>query len=197
MPAPWDVAPIPEQGDRDATDIYAAKGRAVSMWEVMEVSLSRLYAIFTGQPRFSRAAYQQYGEPLSFKARLDGLQRVAGSYFVGKPNQEGEAEFEDLVERARQFAMRRNEITHSWVQPVAFDRQHETLSDGSHRWTTTYWFFLVPPLYTSRKFDPNERPEFMYTSREIDMYAGHFADLEVDAVRLAVVLEHPQLRSLL
>jgi hypothetical protein len=47
---PWDVPPFPVRGDPDEITLYAAKGRAVSHWEKIEVSLCYLYAIFCGEP---------------------------------------------------------------------------------------------------------------------------------------------------
>jgi hypothetical protein len=197
MTAPWDVAPRPVTGDLSAEPIYAAKGRAVSEWEEVEVALSGLYAVFCGFPRVSIQAYRQYGEPLNFRDRLDGLESSAFKYFTKNCDQSYEGEFAILAKRSRGFSIRRNEITHSWVQPLPYERRHERLPDGSDKWVTIYSFFLVPPNYTSRKFDTNNQPEFIYTSVEILRYAQHFSALKWDIENFTLNLENPAWRSFL
>jgi hypothetical protein len=197
MHNPWDIAPIPTIGDEKPDDTYVAKGRAVSVWEEVEVALSGLFAVLSGERRGSIVAQQAYGEHLNFKDRLAHLERVGCSYFINHCNQADEGEFGALCDRARRFSVRRNEITHSWVQNVAFATSHKRLPSGAEEWRTTHRFFLVPPTYTSRKFDPNFRPEFIYTSVEIMRYAEHFHTLKHDVDRFAMILEMPELRSLL
>jgi hypothetical protein len=195
--APWDIAPIPSRGDPEAAITYAAKGRAISVWEEVEITLSQLYAVLTGSPRLSREACQRYGEPLNFKDRLAGLEEAGARYFVTHYNQGVEGEFAALVERTGRLSVRRNELTHSWVQPIQFGKTHQRLGSGEDQSTTRWRFFLVPPTYTSGKFDAADRPVFIYTSREILGYASQFSGLKSDIERFATALEMPGLRSLL
>ena len=195
--AAWDIAPIPSRGDPEADVTYAAKGRGVSVWEEVEIALSQLYAVLTGSPRLSREACQRYGEPLNFKDRLAGLEEAGARYFVTHYNQAVEGEFAALVERTGRLSVRRNELTHSWVQPIQFEKSHQRLGSEEDQWATRWGYFLVPPTYRSRKFDPADRPLFIYTSREILEYASQFTCLKSDIERFATALEMPGLRSLL
>ena len=197
MSDPWDIAPIPAQGDERSDDTHAAKGRAVSQWEVLEVALSGLYAVLSGHSRSDLAARQQYGdgEQISFTYRLARLERLGQPYFLAHCDQEYEGEFERLTDAARRFCQRRNELTHSWVRPVQFSRTREKTDTGSDKLTTKFQFFLVPPTYTSRKYDPNNRPKFIYTSVEINAYCMEFTKAKFDVDRLARLIENPKLRA--
>jgi hypothetical protein len=187
---------MPAQGDANADVTFAAKGRAISYWEEAEVAFSRLYAAFSGSPETDTHAQRLYGERLNFKDRFAGLQRAAYIYFLKCPDQTIEGEFWRLEEMAMHLSVRRNEITHSWVQPMSYERQLDRLpADDSLKWTWRYWFFLVPPTYTRRKLDPNDLPAFVYTSAEIMRYANAFNDLRFYADRLAAVIKHPSRRS--
>jgi hypothetical protein len=189
---PWDIAPLPTQGDERSDDTFAAKGRAVSQWEVVEVALSGLYAVVSGSRRSNLEARRQYGNLLNFKDRLE---KVAFAYFMRHCDQENEGEFERLIDAARRFSVRRNEITHSWVRPVALSRGYKKTNEGNDQWTTIYRFFLVPPTYTARKFDLRNRPEFIYTSVEIQGYCQEFVKLGFDVDRLAMLMDNPSLRA--
>jgi hypothetical protein len=192
---PWDISPISGLGDEHPDHTHAAKSRAVSQWEVVEVTLSGLYAVLAGLPRYSPAARQKYSVSLNFKDRLAELERVAFAFFIRHPDQETEGEFAWLCRLARNLSVRRNELTHSWVRPVEFSRIHQKTDTGGDKWTTQYRFFLVPPTYTSRKFDPNNQPKFIYTSIEIQNYCDEFVKLGFEIDRLATWIERPELRA--
>jgi hypothetical protein len=164
MSNPWDVPPFPTQGDSDITALYAAKGKAVSEWEKIEVALCYLYAILCGEKWDDVEAYRRYGDPRNFGARADALEREAGSYFTGKCSQKHEGILSSLLTEVRGFQFRRNEITHS---VVTYRPLGESKSEH----------FLLPPEYAKAKFDKGDKAKFIYTSREIEALSFAFSRL--------------------
>jgi hypothetical protein len=185
MSNPWDITPLPEKGDDIRQVTAAAKGEATGAWELAEVHLSQLFAAVRGKRTDAMA--KLYGEPLNFKDRLDGLERAGWAYFRRHCDQALEADFEDVVLLARMLSLRRNEIVHSIVQGIPYSRDYKREGDMS---ITTFkmWFFIVPPSYNDRKWDPFNQPSFIYSSKEIDHYAAWFNKMGTGALNLALRL---------
>jgi hypothetical protein len=187
---PWDVSSIPRNGDASTRDTYAAKGLAASLRESAEVSLSHLFSALHGDRPDDTQTAKRYGELLNFSSRLHGLETAGFNFFRANCDQSFEADFDDIVLLAGMFVVRRNEIVHSIVRPVIFDRSFERTAEGD-KWTTMYQFYLVPPTYTDRKFDASNRPSFIYTSVEIQAYSNWFGFIDEAAQNLALRLANP------
>jgi hypothetical protein len=156
---PWDVPPISAQGDSDEDSTYAGVGRVLSEWEAVEAELAHLYARFGGR-LFQDEAYYEYGASRIFAERLRDLRKAASSYFVKRPNQTAEGNFDFLAEEAERYAARRNDIAHCVVRDLSI------VSDFG----TGFW--LVPSFYAFRRFGRSAMPAFAYTSIEL----GHLKD---------------------
>jgi hypothetical protein len=120
MSNPWDPLPFPVVGDPEDRIVFEALGRTLNRWEFTEFALSILYSLFVGDYRFGKM--QEYGKPNIFKDRLGGLERVAAEWFTRRPDQQAEGEFDRIVNGARGFADRRNEIAHGLVVDVGNSR---------------------------------------------------------------------------
>jgi hypothetical protein len=102
MPDPWDRPPFPKAGNSPRI-LYEAIGRALMAWEEVEGAFAHLYSTFlTGWP-FDVEANRQYGEPLNFVHRVDGLRAIACRSFQAP------------VSRHRR-RVRRNHAPCSWLE---------------------------------------------------------------------------------
>ena len=112
MSNPWDRPPVPPRGDPDETLTYAAVGRFLTQWEMIESELSHLYAIFTGA-YFEPEAYDQYYDKSKTLAmRLKTCEDAARRFFTGRPSQSDEGDLSELIKRVSGFSERRHEIAH-------------------------------------------------------------------------------------
>ena len=85
MPDPWDRPPFPKAGNSPRI-LYEAIGRALMAWEEVEGAFAHLYSTFlTGWP-FDVEANRQYGEPLNFVHRIEGLRAIACRHDCGTRN---------------------------------------------------------------------------------------------------------------
>jgi hypothetical protein len=160
MPNPWDIPPFPDHGDPVDDHTYAGVGRVLSQWEVIEIEISGIYAAFTGRYH-SVAVRHEYGAGLIFTLRADLTKKAAQKFFIKKPNQNLEACFDLLMNEVENFSDRRNEVAHGIVRPLQFIR---LLNVGDR---LGLQFFLIPPIYTKRKFDISNIPKYIYTSKEL------------------------------
>ena len=80
------------------------------------------------------------GSPSISRSRLDGLERAGKAFFQLKCDQALEADFDDVVWLSRMFAMRRNDIVHSVVKGVVFERSFRETELGPS-WATKYEFY--------------------------------------------------------
>lgn len=189
---PWEIPPFPKRGDGSDRTTYAAVGHAISQWEVIEVEFAHLYSVLVAHSRFDVAANRAYGEPPNFKDRLAKLERMGKRYFTRYPSQENEGEFCQLTSRALHFSARRNDIAHSVARPIHWIRKPpRTIIDGPKkmRWC------LVPPHFKRTKFTNGHMPLYVYTSKEILFFAGHFRALALSVNRLTYKLEEPHRAS--
>jgi hypothetical protein len=184
---PWDVPPFSGRGDDSAEAIYAAKGKAVSEWENIEVALSHLFSVFSGLAWDSREGYQRYGELLAFRDRASRLEAMGHTFLIRHCNQELDNTFDGQLERVRGFSARRNEITHSVVRNILVMSGYK-VSDGWQQRRHTYQFLLVPPIYNERKYSESNKPAFIYNSDDIRTFSEHFLQLRVETDTLVARL---------
>lgn len=164
MPDPWDVPPLPDRGDDNEDATYAGVGRVMSRWEAVEVELAHLYTIFVNRPH-EADAIKGYGMGRIFAERLASLRGVTDLYFVSRSDQAVEGAPRDLLCRVRHYSDRRNEVAHGIVRQMRWVRSlRDNLAPDA---VGKFQFCLVPPHYTFRKFDQDNRPTYAYTSTEL------------------------------
>jgi hypothetical protein len=184
---PWVLPPIPEHGDANAEHTYAAVGRALSVWEELEVTLSYLYGLFSGKNPKAIETYTEYGQPTIFNQRAAALERLGKLYFARHPNQQHEGDFGRLICDIRRFSARRNDIAHSIVKPVQLPHAlsvNRSESTAQIVLKAAVVFCLAPPTYTDRKFDANRAPRYLLTSVEIMRFHDLFQELQERVERL-------------
>jgi hypothetical protein len=123
-----------------------------------------LSAFLTGWP-FAVEANQQYGEPLNFVHRIEGLKAVACRHFHKHPSQETEGEFDDLIRLAQGWSARRNDVAHGRARPSSWILESETQGTGR--------YCVIPPHFRAEKFT-GERPAYVLSSREIRAFGDAF-----------------------
>ena len=176
MPHPWDRPPFPARGNRSDRVLFDAIGRTLNAWEEVEISMAHLYATLATGDRFDSQANHLYGEEANFNGRLTTLEQAAEQRFIAEPSQPVEGEFSRLMRFVRGYSARRNDIAHGhalyihWVRDPA---SRETLlsfgADLSWCW--------VPPHFRANKFNAQNRPEYVLTSREINEFGLTFWDI--------------------
>lgn len=157
-------------------------------WEEFEAGLSHVYSAFCAPDRFNEAAMRKYGEPLNFVQRLKGLKTKGDDYFRRRPHQAKEGDFDSLVNLAENFSQRRNDIAHGVPRYI-----HWILDPNS----PVTWLELapkiawcvIPPHFKGNKFTKARQPAYVFTSREINYFAGHFWKLIQASARLAHDIE--------
>lgn len=164
MTNPWDRPPIPKRGDESEDITFAAVGRIMTAWEAVEFELSRLYTWYGGSLD-SQALMAEYGKGSIFRERVAILERKAAAYFTAHPNQAREGQFSSLLEQAKGYSHRRNDIAHSMlfqIDQLTFFR-NKIKTNLLHR----PHYAIIPPLYAVRYATALGLPEFAYTSREM------------------------------
>jgi hypothetical protein len=167
VPDPWDRPPFPGRGNSQRT-LYEAIGRALMAWEEVEGAFAHLYSTFlTGWP-FDVGANHQYGEPLNFVHRVDGLRVIGCRYFYKHPSQALEGEFDVILRFALGWSGRRNDVAHGRARPSSWIIESET--QGLER------YCVIPPHFRAAKFT-EERPAYVLSSREIRRFGEAFWEL--------------------
>jgi hypothetical protein len=156
----------------DAT--FLAVGRALTVWESMELALARLYSVFLKRP-YELAAYDEYGRAgRIFAERLRILEKQANAYFFPKPLQEHEMQAKALLLEASNLSIRRHQIAHGMVAGVPVADPDMADEDG---WIDPRVMYgLMAPEYAAGRL---RRPGdgYLFGSKQIDEYALEFAGL--------------------
>jgi hypothetical protein len=184
MTEPWDVPSFPKHGNKSQATFYAAIGRALMNWEEVEGALAHLYSALTTNTRFDVAANREYGTPDNFAARLHGLDRCGQKYFVTHHSQTLEGDFAKIIKYASGYSTRRNEIAHGRARPIQWVR--------GGLWTGAYQWCVIPAHFRGKKFTKNDRPSYVYTSREMNRFAAAFWEIALWANDLGWRIETPQ-----
>ena len=188
MTDPWDRPPIPKRGNRSDKTLFEALGRTLNAWEEIEISMSHLYAAFSVYDRFDGTATHAYGVPANFRDRMTLLQRAADLHFIAHPNQEVEGEFHRLMRFAEGYSARRNDIAHSrasqivWALPMPDTAAEFVEIRDREEWC------LIPPFFRAKKFTPDRRPTYAFTSRELNELGKVFWDIAHAFTNLSIMV---------
>src|SRR5688572_17039553 len=158
-PGPFVRFPIPAKGDADFDTTYAAIGRSLTHWELLEGSFGSLNAPNLKKPMIAHGA---------------------ATFFARFPESNGEPlqkELDKILELYIEAANRRNEIAHGIVAPHAVPPYTGHLDEASY----------VGPNFTSPKHrDVKLKAAYLYSSVEIIKYTRRFDEL---ATRIQALCE--------
>ncbi len=166
MTTPWDIPPVPEDGDHDIFTTFAAVGRALTEWEHVEGALAQVFSFLVGAEwTTTEPAVRAYGSVVSFQGRANMLDEAAAGYFHTRPNKLFETAFHQVISvECRKFSDRRNDIAHGRV--IA----------GIGK-SGRPGYFLTPSLSSTKKWKIGQPARYVYTSKEIEVFIVHFEKL--------------------
>lgn len=189
QPKPWDIPLLPSCGDLDKNSTYVAVGMALSQWEYFEGQLGLIYGCLVGDVRDASPALRAYGAISAFSTRIEMLREASKAFFFTQSSLL-EEELKSLLDDAKEFATRRNEIAHGIVQSY--------YSGGSSK----SGHALGPSKYAARKQALTNHHaieevilsgKYAYTSEIIVAFTRHFGDLSQRSMRIYIQLsELPQ-----
>lgn len=162
-------------GDEDENATFAGVGRVLSEWEAIELTLSHIYSGFTGRLEVV-SAIREYGEKTVFTFRLAALRTAAQGFFCGRPDQALESEFDAIVVRCKEFSSHRNDIAHGIVGPL------NKVSDPRSPGETVWRYHLLPPDYTTRKFNDLHLPLYAHDARTMSDLARRMFEFRRDLI---------------
>lgn len=198
---PWDIPLAPTEGDADKNVTFAAVGSALSAWEKLEESVTKIFSDLVSPDQTSLAAERAYGSVLSFRGRADLVDAAADAAFFLSPNDPLKAALDDLVKEIRNFASRRNEIAHGKVTDYYRPSGLLLLVTG-HR-TRRAGYVLEPTSYATNKRELHpgrilletayQKPRYAYSSTEILTFQTHFERLAEQARLISIKVWRHQL----
>lgn len=184
---PWSLPPAPEAGDAVVFALYAAVGLAISMWELVEMHLAVLYTLLTSEQEGEAfIVHFRFDGSAGFRSRSEKVIEAFDRFAMKRPDQVTEGIFRELMHRAGQLSMRRNDIAHG----MAMNSMGWAEGDPTG-------FLLFPAYQNFRKWPgekPSKRPAYQLNSTQIDAFASAFVDLRHDIERLEDRMfgkEHP------
>jgi hypothetical protein len=151
-------------------------GRALSHWERFEAYLALIFTETIGlRPTQDICAVRAYGSVMAFSGRADMVQAATEAFFFRQPNPALHVQFDELMEMARGYSGRRNDLAHGVVDyhPEYYATDPEDVSRGH---------VLLPSEYATKKrvlhsvgLSPiKQNPLYYYGSEQIDRYAVGF-----------------------
>ena len=204
-PNPWDQRPWPTRGDKSATAIYTAVGKALSAWEEFDGQLSFFYQAVLMENLFpdpkgyyNIVVERAYTSIRTFEGRLTMVREAARSYFEFFPIRQVSEPFWKICGQALQFAARRNEIAHGHVDQF---RPKWVYEEGEEKWTERDLKYRVrygksppetmclsPSQSTGNRRDYRHKPLYCYTSKDILYFESQFTKLRNRLAPLAIPL---------
>ena len=175
---PWDLLSKPRNGDQNENITFLSVGKAMSQWEFFEAYLGLIYGQLVGDVSETSPAMRAYGVVSSFSTRLEMIDQAAKAHFFAFPDDVALL-LKDLLESAKRFSARRNEIAHGIVQPY----QPQGLSIPGYA--------LLPSRHATRKRELSNNPikgnaeiisAYAYASDEIDYFGECFSALANQAM---------------
>lgn len=171
--------------DLDPNETFAAVGRAITQWEILEALLSILYSIFEGK-RNQLDAMQEYGKKgRIFFDRLKLLETAAERFFQSHPSQSHEGMFCEVVREARALSTRRHQVAHGIVQGILTYLPEN--NDPERGIAPVPSFAVVPPWYAFHQLTKTHG-FYRYGSAEIDEWGSEFSTCAAKARELASCL---------
>ena len=177
---PWDPRPWPTGGEKNADEIYAAVGRALSQWERYEGHLSVLFSAIVSNSD-NLPARRAYNAVRTFEARIEMLRRASEAYFAEKPTEWLQLLMKTVVTDGKNYVARRNEIAHGVVdhfQPFPPTLPRELIQE----------FALYPSYANTPNRDLKDMPLYCYSKAELEYFELAFRIIATPPAQLAAQL---------
>ena len=178
-------ASVSDTGRRNRLYHVEAVGRALTQWERFEQIFCTLFCTLLGRDT-NYAAERAYGAVITFRGRADMIEAIVENYFSLHRSKKLKALFRGLMNRAKNYGARRNEIAHGQVGewnfggrkkgwllvPSRINTNKNSLVDHSK-------LKIAPRLKVART-----KPKYLYSSVEIHEMADEFDGLALAAFSL-------------
>jgi hypothetical protein len=189
-PNPWDIAPLLPKGDAEATPIWTAVGKALTVWERLDGVLADIFGVMVGSR--GGAATAALGIIGTSSTRAEML-NVAGAIVLQKDATLLSA-LKSITRRAGYLSSRRNDIAHGVVGHFVEGHtdEHGAVTEVDHG------HYLTPATYATRKRSNIERQMgdpmmldhvYAYTSEQVEDYGIAFLALYREAVQLMFIVK--------
>jgi hypothetical protein len=150
---------FPQTESDEDTMTYAAVGRALSQWEMLEWTIGTVFVelIRTNWIGAERA----FGAVQSSATRMDAMKAAANAHFTFEPNKELHDQFNALAAETGSLSSKRTHVAHGVVAHYR---------DG---------VFLGPAWYSTKHNKLKEAPSFRYSAEQINQFARDFQSLRM------------------
>lgn len=146
-----------DHNDGEAGIVYYAVGKALSTWEALEFEMSIFYFYFN-ENKPNLTDIDEFGSKFRITSeRLNAVANSATKYFIKNPNQEIEAEFENILKRIKDMSIERHRIAHGILTIVAkprYSKHHKLGVDIFNPFETEYR--LGAPWYALRRLKTHQ-----------------------------------------
>lgn len=179
-PNPFKKPFVAKKGGTRARDIYTEVGLALDRWEHCCVSFATIYSALVKPEGPNHVLMWAFGTITSPATIREMIQNAGKAFFENNKNGDLEKEIRVLLKLFHTAMERRNDIAHATVMG---DTSHKIV-DNKAIPLPTVWF-LVPPLFATRKKELNMRgPKYKYSTREISHFTACFEELGSRADKL-------------
>lgn len=177
----WERPPPSTTGDFNQIDTYAAVGRALSVWEMVEEQLAKICVIFCGTPADGRAnsgIRRLYGSIDSSSARRRALKYMAQTYFGdSEDGRQMKNKLNSLCAAVSFAARRRDDIAHGTVAGFTGGKKQigSFLIPSSYNTERNKAFFRTSEIDPKAEFPWHALPgEYRYNKTDIDAFTAKF-----------------------
>jgi hypothetical protein len=162
----WVDPPLPELGDQDEKEVWAAVGQALSAWAGLEQEFGRLFAAFVTPDRWLPQIERAYGAIRTFEARQDMVRAAAEAYFANfdLDFDQGGKEFRDIMKEVKEACRVRNNIAHGHVN--LYPNKPDNIE-----------YCLFPSYFDTPRRDKDNVAKFVYNSEIISIFGMQFTEL--------------------
>ena len=180
-PNPFAKPILAKNGDPTAREIYTAVGLSLDRWEHCETSFGVLYSSLIETKGGNHILMRSFGVITASNTRREMIWHANDAYFATHENDDLKSQVRHLLNLYQDAAARRNEIAHAMVTGDA----NFKIVDNHAVPLPTIWF-LVPPLFATRKTEMNMLgPKYRYSTKELSGFTVCFEELSSRASCLA------------
>jgi len=165
MGDPWDDRPWAQQGEKHEDEVFAAVGRALSHWELLEQAVAGLFTLVTVGSCHAPSApsLRAYSTVTSSRNRVEMVRAAVEAWLREWKVCPLSENVVAALNECGGWAGRRNDIAHGIV-----DRFADEFEKG---------WFLIPGLYARRGRNELGRVDYRYNAEIINSFGNSFLEL--------------------
>jgi hypothetical protein len=182
---------FPEKGDEIEDHTFAAVGRAMSDWTMVEIELTRLFVtLVQGKGAYISVTARAFGAVKTVEGRLDMLRAAAEPFFLIEIDkcrmikssldrffENQQIRFEEICKSVKDCASIRNKIGHGVVGQL-YQKPRREIG------------YALQPAPMDSKSTVFQTPTYAFTSEKLNEYSKSFRELRLAASTLNVKIRH-------